>query len=57
MPQFPHLLLSRVSPGCLCRSSPSKWLFSSSSRGLESPLSWVRLGELTGLMGSTPSGL
>lgn len=44
-------------PGCLCRRSPSRWLLSSSSRCLGSPLSWVRLGELTGLTGSTPSGL
>lgn len=44
-------------PGCLCRISPSRWLLSSSSRCLGSPLSWVRLGESTGVTGSTPSGL
>lgn len=44
-------------PGCLCRTSPSRWLLSSSSRCLGSPLSWVRLGESTGVTGSTPSGL
>lgn len=44
-------------PDGLCRTSPSRWLLSSSSRCLGSPLSWVRLGEATGLTGSTPSGL